>query len=78
MLIVDLSLTSKVDLSGTYALEDLIKGAEVQGVKVIVANANSRVKKVFRKVNFREHLGKGHYFDSIESSHDIIIEYFEL
>ncbi len=78
MLIVDMSLTTKVDLSGTYALEDLIKGAEAQGIKVIVANANDRVKRVFRKVNFREHLGKGHYFDSTESSHEIIREYFEL
>ena len=76
MLIVDMSLTTKVDLTGLYALEDVIQGAEAQGIKVIVANANDRVKRVFRKVNFREHLGKGHYFDSSESTHIVIKDYF--
>ena len=78
LLIVDMGQTSKVDLSGTYALEDLIKGAEAQGIKVIVSNANARVKKVFRKVNFREHLGIGHYFDKPNLVLPIIKEQFNI
>ena len=78
LLIIDMGKTSKVDLSGTYALEDLIKGAEAQGIKVIVSNANNRVKKVFQKVNFREHLGEGHYFDNPKLVKAIIKEKYKI
>jgi SulP family sulfate permease len=77
MLIVDMRHVTMIDLSGAYALEDLIKGAETNGKKVIVTNASPSIKEVLDKVNFINHLGKGHYFDSTESSHDIIREYFE-
>ena len=51
---------------------------EAQGIKVIVSHANDRVKKVFRKVNFREHIGKGHYFDKPELVLPIIKEQFNI
>ncbi|MDP6570667.1 MAG: SulP family inorganic anion transporter [Candidatus Marinimicrobia bacterium] len=76
MLIVDMSHVTMIDLSGAYALEDLIKGAEAQDIKVIVSNAKPRIKKVLEKVNFINHLGEDHYFDSKNSVLPVISEYF--
>jgi SulP family sulfate permease len=76
MLIVDMSHVTMIDLSGAYALEDLIKGAEAQDIKVLVSNAKPRIKKVLEKVNFINHLGEDHYFDSKNSVLPVISEYF--
>jgi len=78
MLIVDMSHVTMIDLSGAYALEDLIKGAETKNIKVIVTNAKPKIKKVLEKVNFIEHLGKDHYIDSNKSVIPIIVKYFQL
>ncbi|MDP6852605.1 MAG: SulP family inorganic anion transporter [Candidatus Marinimicrobia bacterium] len=76
MLIVDMSHVTMIDLSGAYALEDLIKGAEAQDIKVLVSNAKPRIKKVLEKVNFINHLGEDHYFDSKNSVLPVIADYF--
>ena len=76
MLIVDMSHVTMIDLSGAYALEDLIKGAETQGIKVIVSNAKPRIKKILEKVNFIKHLGEDHYMDSKHSVLPAIAKYF--
>ena len=78
MLIVDMSHVTMIDLSGAYALEDLIKGAEAQEIKVIVTNASPQIKKVLEKVNFIVHLGEDHYVDSKESVPPLISNYFKL
>ena len=76
MLIVDMSHVTMIDLSGAYALEDLIKGAEANNIKVVVSNASTQIKKVLEKVNFVKHIGKDHYVDSKNDVISIILNYF--
>lgn len=77
-LIVDMSHVTMIDLSGAYALEDLIKGAESNGKKVIVSRANPEIKKVLEKVNFIKHIGEDHYIDSNNEILPIVIKYFQV
>ena len=57
ILIIDINDITRVDLSGAYALEDLIKGAQANTL-VYVLNENHKADKVLRKVNFINQLGK--------------------
>ncbi len=66
ILIVDMGQTSKIDLSGAYALEDIIKSAKIKGISVIVYNPNNKINKIFQKLNFVDILGKNNYFDKPE------------
>lgn len=78
VLIVDMSHVTMIDLSGAYALEDLIKGAEVSNIKVVVSNAMPKIKKVLEKVNFIKHIGENNYTDSKSSVIRIISEHYHL
>jgi len=78
MLIVDMSHVTMIDLSGAYALEDLIKGAESNDIKVIVSNANPQIKKILEKVNFLKHIGNDHYLNSKNAVTPIILDYFQM
>ena len=78
MLIVDMSDVTMIDLSGAYALEDLIKSAEAKNIKVFVSNAKSDIKKVLEKVDVIKHIGKEHYKDSKESVIATVLEYYNL
>ena len=49
--------TTMIDLSGVYALEDLIKNVRSKNIKVFVSNANSKIKQVLEKMDFMKHLG---------------------
>lgn len=78
MLIVDMSHITMIDLSGAYALEDLIKDAESKGIKVFVSNATPHIKEVLEKVDFIEHIGRDHYKDSKRSIIPFILEHYNL
>jgi len=78
MLIVDMSHVTMLDLSGAYALEDLIKNAKANNITVFVSNATPSIKKILEKVKFIEHIGKNHYKDSKKSIIPIIIEHYHL
>ena len=67
MLIIDMSHVTMIDLSGVYALEDLIKNTEAKNIKVFVSNATHHINKVLVKLNFIKNIGKEHYSDSINS-----------
>jgi len=67
ILIVDMGSVTMIDLSGAYALEDLINNAKNNGIKVFVLNAKSSVKEVLENVDFIKHIGKDYYMDSKES-----------
>tara|TARA_B110000116_G_C16747947_1_gene541893 strand:- start:199 stop:1530 length:1332 start_codon:yes stop_codon:yes gene_type:complete len=76
ILIIDMSSVTMIDLSGAYALEDIIRKAKANNTKVLVSSASHQVKTVLEKVNFIEHLGKDCYKDSRESILPIILEYY--
>ena len=78
MLIIDMSNLSMVDLSGIYALEDLVKDTVAKDIEVFVSNANSHIKELLEKMNFIEHIGKDRYKDSKKSVISIISEHYHL
>ena len=67
ILIVDMSCVTMIDLSGAYALEDLVKGVQSKNIKVFVSGANSEIKGILEKMNVIKHIGENCYKDSRES-----------
>ena len=57
---------NRIDLSGAYGLEDLIKGAQNNNTLIYVLNENQKIHKVLENVNFIKHIGRSVYFDSRE------------
>ena len=68
ILIINMNNVTMIDLSGSYALEDLIKGAQAKGIKILVSNIKPNIKKVLEKLNFSKNIGKDCYNESIIST----------
>ena len=75
ILIIDMSKVSKIDLSGVYTLEDLIKNAKAKDIKVFVSSADADVKKILENVDFIKNIGVDNYKDSIDSTVSAISEF---
>ena len=75
ILVIDMSNVTMIDLSGVYALEDLIKNLKSQNIKVFVSSANSYVKNALERMDFIKSIGKDHYKDSKKSIISIISKY---
>ena len=56
-----------IDLSGVYALEDLIKNLKLKNIKVFVLNESDKIKKILKKIDFINNIGKECYIDSKDS-----------
>ena len=63
-LIIDMSKINMIDLTGIYTLEDLIKSAQSDNIKVFVSNAGNKIKNILEKTNFIENIGRSNYKDS--------------
>ena len=66
-LIIDMSFITMIDLSGVYALEDLIKNLKLKNIKVFVLNESDKIKKILKKIDFINNIGKECYIDSKDS-----------
>lgn len=77
-LIVDMSKVTMADLSGVYALEDLIMEAKSKNVEVFVSNASPKIKETLEKVEFIEHIGADHYMDSMRTVIPILLEMYQV
>ena len=64
LLILDLSFTTMIDLSGTYALEDLINHLKTKKIKVFTFCPNSKIQDVLKRLNFITHSGKNNFEDN--------------
>ena len=64
ILIVDMSLVTMIDLTGIYALEDLVKASKNNNVEVFVSDACPKIKQKLDDLDFIKHIGKYHYKDS--------------
>ena len=64
ILAIDITDVSMIDLSGAYALDDIIKDARSKDIEVFVANAQDDVKSVLEKVNVMRNIGESYYSDS--------------
>ena len=49
--------SSKIDLSGAYGLEDLIKISNDRGVKSYIYCENEKIRKLLLRVNIFKYLG---------------------
>ena len=63
-----------VDLSGVYALEDLIKSAQKNNIEVLVFNPNSSVKEIMQRVNFINNIGESEFVNSKEKLNSRILK----
>ncbi|MDA0691317.1 MAG: SulP family inorganic anion transporter [Nitrospinae bacterium] len=66
-LIIKLKDVSMIDLSGAYALEDLVNKARGNGKKVLICSAPPQVMKVLESVNVLDHAEKN-YFEVIDDA----------
>ena len=64
LLAIDMTDVSMIDLSGAYALDDIIKDARSRDIEVFVANAQDDVKSVLENVNVIRDIGESYYSDS--------------
>jgi len=67
-----------IDISGIYALEDLINNAKNNKIKVIVSNASESIKKILNKVNFINNIGIECYKDSKDSVTLYVLQHYNL
>ena len=64
ILIIDMKKVTLIDLSGVYALEDLILGAKAKDIKVIISGATPKIKNILIKLEFIKNIGSEYYIDS--------------
>ncbi len=67
-LIIKLKEVSMIDLSGAYALEDLIDTAEKRGKNVLICSAPPQVIKVLENVKVLDRLEQRNYFEVINDA----------
>ena len=78
VLIVDINNITTIDLSGVYALEDLIKTALSKNIKVLVLDVNSNIKEKLKKMNFLNNIGKENYIESRQSISSFILDHYKV
>ena len=61
VLILDMKYVTMLDISGIYAIEDIIKIEEKNNNLVLVYNANDSIRKILNKVSFIGNIKKGDY-----------------
>tara|TARA_Y100000994_G_scaffold249410_1_gene260913 strand:+ start:1098 stop:2804 length:1707 start_codon:yes stop_codon:yes gene_type:complete len=78
VLIVDINNITTIDLSGVYALEDLIKTALSKNIKVLALDVNSNIKEKLKKMNFSNNIGKENYIESRQSISSFILDHYKV
>jgi len=78
VLIINLNEITMIDLSGAFALEDLIKCSKAKNIEVFVYNENPHIKNILDKVNFIKNIGIENYKDSKKSINQSLLEHFNL
>ena len=63
-----------IDLTGIYALEDLIKTLQKRNIEVYITQIDSKIENIFEGIGFLETIGRDHFsndpntiFSAIES-----------
>ena len=67
-LIIKLKDVSMVDLSGAYALEDLVDNAKKNGKNVLICSAPPHVMKVLNSVKALDRVEQRNYFEVINDA----------
>ena len=77
ILILDMSKVTMIDLSGAYALEDVLKSSMDKNIEVFVSNASPEIKVILEQLDVIEHIGEDSFKDSSSSISSIISEYYQ-
>ena len=72
VLIVDLSTVSMVDVTGIYALEDLIKNSLKKNTEVFISEVDSKVEKILQGLNFLKDTPLSNFENSRQSINPIL------
>ena len=73
-----MAYVNKIDISGIYALEDLINNSKNNNIKVVISNINVEIKEILNRLNFFKHLEAENYIDSKELIYPLISNHFKL
>ena len=72
VLIVDLSNVSMVDVTGIYALEDLIKNSLKKNTEVFISEVDSKVEEILQGLNFLKDTPLSNFENSRQSINPIL------
>ena len=78
VLIVDLSDVSMIDITGIYALEDLIKNSLKKNTEVFISEVDSKLEKILLELNFLKDTGINNFENSKQSIRPILKKRYDL
>ena len=78
VLIVDLSNVSMIDITGIYALEDLIKNSLKKNTEVFISGVDSKIEKILKDLNFLKDTSLSNFETSIQSMGPVLKERYDL
>ena len=78
ILIVDLSSVSMIDLTGVFALEDLIKNAMMKNIEVFIINIEPQIEKILLELGFNKNIGSDNFKASRKSIMSILEKRYDL
>lgn len=75
VLIVSMRFVPAIDLSGAFALEDMVHLAHKHGTKVIVKGMDPSVRRTLKELSVIDHIGEDSFVDDFESALKIGIDF---
>lgn len=75
MLIISLREVPVIDLSGAFALEDMIGLANKRGTKIILKGLNPAVRRTLTELSVMKTIGEDNIVDTIDRALDDAIDY---
>ncbi len=78
ILIIDMSRITMIDISGVYALEDLISRIKSNGIKIFILGDNSKIEGILKEVGFIKNIGIENYKESRASIESAIAKHYQL
>ena len=70
-----MSDVSMIDLSGSFAIDDIIKKNKENNIMTYLYNANPQIKKILKNINIINH-NDNTFCDSVESVNSIVKKHF--
>ena len=64
-LIIDMGSVEMVDLTGIYALEDLIKILQKKNIEVYITQIDSKIENIFEGIGFLETIGRDNFSNDL-------------
>ena len=78
LLILDMGSVTMIDISGAYALEDLVRSLKINNVNVIISNTQTNIERNLNKINFIKNVGNNNYINSKRHVISMILEKYQI